>query len=290
MVPIKNIGLQGRGPALPVGAVLQMIGTAPALDILMALAERPAPTRQLADGIESLSARSVYRSLAMLEAHLLVERAVDPDRRTGAANQLTEAGRLLLRNIPAQAPLRPLGELWELGLVERLSRGPRPLLELVDGVEGLSYHQVRNRMVRFREIGLLADAPSSGKERCFDLTDTARSRMGVIAGVGRWRRRCAIDGSTPGLEAEEMATVLRTLLPLTVHANHPLDLSVTESDGAVPVTERSRQRATGSAAATIDAWFAVLLDGNRGRVQVGGDLGLVDTCLTQLHEALPERQ
>jgi hypothetical protein len=42
----------------------------------------------------------------------------------------------------------------------------------------------------------------------------------------------------------------------------------------------------GLAAATINTWFGVLLDGNRGRVKVRGDLKLVDACLTQLYDVL----
>jgi hypothetical protein len=220
----------------------------------------------------------------MLEAHFLVERAADSDGRPGAASRLSEAGGLLLECIPARAPLRPLGELWELGLTERLSHGPGLLLELVDGVEGLSYHQVRHRLIRFREIGLLADSPHDGKEAHFELTDAVRSLMGVVAGIGRWRQRCALAGSTTGLETEEMATVLRTLLPLTMLPEHPVDLFVTEPGSAAAVTAGPERKAAGSAAATIDTWYAVLLDGNRGRVRVGGDLNLVDGCLTRLHE------
>ncbi|HEY6145612.1 MAG TPA: hypothetical protein VIV13_05015 [Solirubrobacterales bacterium] len=258
------------------------------MEILAALGRRSAPTKQLAADIEGFSARSVYRSLAMLEAHLLVEREAGPYGRPGAANRLTEAGRLLLECCPAQAPLRPLGELWELGIVERLSDRPRPLLELVDRVEGLSYHQVRHRLIRFCETSLLADAPPEGRERHFRLTDTARRLIGVVAAVGRWRRLCSVDGSTPGLDVEEMAAVLRTLLPLTVLPERPVDFVVTEPDHAVKVTAGGDREPAGSAVAAIDTWFAVLLDGNRGRVRVGGDLNLVDGCLTQLHEVVRE--
>lgn len=105
-----------------------------------------------------------------------------------------------------------------------------------------------------------------------------------------------------------MATVLRAVLPLTLlpaHAGMSIDLivSVAEeqghrpaatvtgtvgADGAVRFEPRPEREADGSAAATINTWFAALLDGHRGRIRVRGDLGLVDSCVTQLHEVLWE--
>lgn len=265
-----------------------MIGTAPARDVLAALGEGQLPAGDLALRTDGFSGRSVYRSLAMLEAHLLVERVAGADGRAGADNRLTETGRLLLGCCPAQAPLRPLGEMWGLGLIRQLSRGPRSLLELVEEVEGLSYHQLRYRTARYREAGLLADSARDGRVRQFRLTDAARRHTGTIAAIGRWRQRCSAGGSTTGLDAEEMATVLRTVLPLIVTPVRPVDLFVTGPDGAARVGVLPKGEATGSATATVDTWFAVLLDGDRDQVQVDGDPGLVAACLTRLHEVLRE--
>jgi hypothetical protein len=54
----------------------------------------------------------------------------------------------------------------------------------------------------------------------------------------------------------------------------------------VRCSRERRASADGSAAATINTWFGVLLDGNRGRVKVAGNLQLVDACLTQLYDVL----
>jgi len=268
--------------------VLELVGTAPALDVLATLEQGPLPTKSLARRIEGRSTRGVYRSLALVEAHLLVERAAGPDGRAGAANRLTETGRLLLRCCRAGVPLRGLGEMWGLGLIQQLSHGPRSLRELLQEVEDLSYHQLRYRTLRYRNAGLLADLARDGRERELQLTDAARRHTGVIAAIGRWRQRCSADGSAAGLSAAEMATVLRTVLPLALPPERRVDLYVTGPDGAARVAGPSGRETAGSAAATVESWFAVLLDGDRDQVRVDGDLGLINDCLTQLHEVLRE--
>lgn len=215
-----------------------------------------------------------------------MERAAGPDGRAGAVNRLTETGRLLLRCCPAGAPLRALGEMWGLGLVRQLSREPRSLVELLGGIEGLSYHQLRYRTLRYREAGLLTDSARDGREVELHLTDAARRQTGAIAAVGRWRQRRSAEGSTTGLSAEEMATVLRAALPLAPQRERRVDLFVTGPDGEARVAGQPGQETAGSARAPVETWFAVLLDGDRGEVRSDGDRGLVDACLTRLHDVL----
>lgn len=104
-----------------------------------------------------------------------------------------------------------------------------------------------------------------------------------------------------------MATVLRSALPLVrlpKHVGAKIDFVVTGAedrygrrdevglrcvvaeDGALQVSEEMEAEPDGSAAATLNTWFAALLDGNRGRVRVRGEPTLVDGCLTQLYDLL----
>ena len=103
-----------------------------------------------------------------------------------------------------------------------------------------------------------------------------------------------------------MATALRTALPLATlpaHAGKSILLIVAGAeeygqremlpvagqvgpDGAVSIARNPEREADGSATATLNTWFAALLDGNRGRIRVRGDQSLVDACLTRLHNAL----
>src|SRR4029079_5911798 len=135
----------------------------------------------------------------------------------------------------------------------------------------------------------------SGKGRRYELTRYGRRRMALIAGVGRWRRHLLADRAT-GLTIAEMATVVRAAMPLPVlpeHIGESIDLNVTEavdagghmdmqtlrgtvgSDGTLRYTADSEGLADGVAAATVNIWFAALLDGSRGGMRVRKDPDLV---------------
>jgi hypothetical protein len=134
--------------------------------------------------------------------------------------------------------------------------------------------------------------------------------MALIAGLGRWRRYTVPDGST-GLTPAEMATVLRAIMPLTLlpgHAGRGIGLAVTvptgsnghretstlqglvDADGVMRFNETTDEPVEASASGTVTTWLAALLNGNRGRIQVRGDLALVDDFLTQLYEVLWGRE
>lgn len=289
----------------------------------MALGQRAMKTKQLTARVEEFSPRSIYRCIDKLKAARLIERVEEPGSPPRSALRLTEpAGRNLFRLLrllttESQASrdglswnsLSLLGEMWELGHVEDLSGHPCSLLELLDAVDGLSYHQVRRRTCQFSEEGLLETCCPNGNRnvRGYALTPKARRCMVAVAGIGRWRHRYFVADGTPGLCVEELATVLRSMLPLVSlphHAGTRLDLHVTGPEdkygnretgtvqasvgpeGVVRPLEEADGDPEGSATATINTWFAALLDGSRGRIRVRGDLDLVDSYLTGLHDAL----
>lgn len=241
----------------------------------------------------------------------MVDRHEEPGTPSKVLLRLTEpAGRNLfrLRRAFGASPgeeLCLLAELWEPGFVEELSRGPKSLMDLLEKPHHLTYHQVKRRTGMSVESGLLCTSSHKGHGNRYELAARGRRHMGLVAGIGRWRQRHLVPGEVPGLEVEEMATVLRAMLPLAqlpAHSGMRIDLIVTGAEeyghrpavtiagrvgaeGAVRFDPRPEREADGSASATINIWFAALLDGHRGRIRVRGDLGLVDSCVTQLHEA-----
>ena len=296
--------------------VLHLVGSGPGGPILMELGHRPLRTKQLTERVRDFSPRSIYRCVGKMEAYGLIDRYEEPGVPSTVLLRLTEGlGRPLFRLLrlfgsPSWDELCLLGELWEAGFVEELGHEPRSLMELMEGPHHLTYHQVRRRVCLSTEKGLLEALPHNGNGKTYDLTEKGRRYMSLVAGIGRWRHRYAVADGTPGLTIEEMATMLRAALPLTVspeHAGMRIDLIVAggedryghrdtatvhgqvDPEGVVRPFRDAEQPPDGSAAGTINTWFAALLDDHRGRVRVRGDLPLVDACLTQLYGALWEK-
>jgi DNA-binding HxlR family transcriptional regulator len=326
---IVDLETQNRAGSLArersVGEVLRLVGSESAGSILAILGQRPLRTKQLTERVRDYSARSVYRCVGRLEEFGLVEHWPDPDAPSQVLLRLTKpAGRnlfRLLRRFTSESTaglasresglsweaLCQLGELWEFAT--ELGLGSRSLVNLLDGTEGMTYHQVRRRACQLVEAGLLDTTAhnGSGNGRHYELTDRSRRRMVMIASLGRWRHRYLLADGTPGLEVEEMATVLRTTMPLVTlpeHSGKSIDFVLTgaddkygdrdtagvrgafEQDGTLKVSGKVDEEADGSATATLNTWFAALLDDNRGRIRVRGDLTLVDACLTRLYNEL----
>jgi DNA-binding HxlR family transcriptional regulator len=312
-----------------VAGILRLIGTGSGGEVLMALGPRPLRTGQLARRLHHVSERSVYRYAAKLTERELVKRFEKAGVPSTVILSLTDpAGRNLYRllgtfaatamahlpspdnTIQSWGSLDLFSQLWVSGFVERLSHEPQTLTQLAGGPHGLTFHQVTRRMRMFTEVGLLVARPPSGHGRRYELTEHGRRRMALIASLGRWRHRYVLTGEPTGLTGTEMATLLRSALPLILlpdFAGMSFDLGVSSpsdrygqrtaemlqgvvgKDGAIRCDLAHETTVNGSAAGTMNTWLAALLDGNRGRMRTGGNLPLIDACLNQLHDVLWEK-
>jgi DNA-binding HxlR family transcriptional regulator len=306
--------------------ILKLIGSGAGGEVLMALGPRPLRTEKLARRLPHVSERSVYRYAGELTKCQIVNRHEEPGVPSTVVLSLTDAGRQLYRLLrrfaatsgarlpgpgsPVQSwsSLSLLGQLWETGFAETLSREPQTLTQLAGRPHDLTFHQVTRRMRLFSDSGLVRADPPTGHGRRYELTEHGRRRMALIAGIGRWRQRHVITDEPTGLTGPEMATVIRAAVPLillpefsgqaiNLGVANPVDdyghrtteslQGVVGSSGKVRCNQAPRP-ANASAVGTINTWLAVLLDGNRGRMRTGGNLRLVDACLTGLHERLWE--
>ena len=311
-----------------VAGILQLVGSGSGGEVLMALGPRPLRTEQLARRLLHVSERSVYRYSAELTKRELIERYEEAGVPSTVILSLTDpSGRHLYRLLrrfaatsgallptPGSAvqswgPLNLLSQLWGLGFVEKLSHEPQTLTQLAGGPHGLTFHQVTRRMRLFSDVGLLVARPPSGHGRKYELTEHGRRRMALIVALGRWRHRYVLTGEATGLTGTEMASILRSALPLIVVPEFagmsfkfgvasPMDKygqRTTEAlqgsigrDGAIRCDQALEVTVDGSAVGTMNTWLSALLDGNRGRMRSGGNLPLLDACLTQLNEVLWE--
>jgi DNA-binding HxlR family transcriptional regulator len=305
--------------------VLRLLSAGATGAILMALGEGPLRTKGLTQRVPGYAPRTIYRYAGKLAELEVVEREEEPGVPSKVVHTLTDpCGSELyqlvnrfadasLTRLPdgridahAWASLGLLADLWESGMIEELSCDPRSPTELARGHQELSYHQVNRRAGLFTTAGLLCEEPGPGRRRCYALTEKTRRKMGLIAGIGRWRHHHVVAEDEEGMTLPEMATVLRTALPLVKvpeHAGKCLRLNVlsadearggegevisaeVEEDGTLHSCVEPAQEVTGWGRGKIETWIPTILDGNSKRVLLGGDERLVGDCLAKLHETL----
>ncbi|HEX6781139.1 MAG TPA: winged helix-turn-helix transcriptional regulator [Solirubrobacterales bacterium] len=318
-------GYASRGPIVrentgaeePLGEMLRLLSTGASGAILLALDEGAMQTKVLTQRIRGYTARTVYRYLPRLAQAGAVERDDRPGGPARVVHTLSQRGgnelcdlinrfaTASMTHLPggqieprAWAALGLLADFWEAGVVDELSQGPRSLAELARRLEALSYHQLNRRASRLEAFGFFGES-GRVERRGYVLTDKARRTMGLIAGLGRWRRR-HLAGE--GLSVAEMTTVLRVSLPLARLPHRPgKTMRVTVKggagdsprelwaevggDGAVAVAEAGVSACDCWAEGSVDNWMAALIDG-KPPARSGGDAEMVSDCLTSLYEKL----
>jgi len=290
----------------------------------MALGDGPLRTMELTERVAGHSPRTVYRYATRLTEFGLIDR----DEEEGVPSKVVHSlsvpqGRELYELVAAYADvamerlpggeiggaewgaLTLVAELWELGVIDGLNLGPMSLTELARGGHGLSFHQVSRRAGMFAGGGFIREVPGGGRYRRYALTERTRRSMGLIAGIGRWRRRHVVPRGSAGLSAGETAGLMRTALPLIVlpaHAGKSFELRIAPvnergtseepvwggvaADGSVVNRPAASEAADVAAQGTVVAWVDSVLDGPHNGLEVRGDAALIADCLRHLHASL----
>lgn len=191
-------------------------------------------------------------------------------------------------------------------MVDELACNPRSPTELAQGRHGFSYHQVNRRAGLFKVSGFLTEWAGPGRRRCYALTEKTRQAMGLITGIARWRHHHVVAEDEEGMTGEEMATALKTSIPLVrlpEHSGKCLKVEVlrgdkpsadedeaiwaeVEEDGTVHSCADPSSSVDAWGRGRIAAWIPAILEGDSQRVLVGGEEGLVGDCLACLHQVL----
>lgn len=302
--------------------MLRLLGAGASGAILMALGDGPLRTMELTTRVAGYSPRTVYRYATRLTEFGLIDRDEEEGVPSKVIHTLSPQGRELHEVVAAYAnvamsrlpsgeiggaewgSLALVAELWESGMIEQLNGGPRSLTELARGEHGLSFHQVSRRASLFGRGGFIREVPGSDRHRRYALTERTRRAMGLIAGIGRWRRRHAEPKGSPGLSAGEAAGLVRTALPLIVlpdHAGKNFELRIAAvnggeapqpvwggvaADGRVASRPAVLESVDGSAHGSVIAWVDSVLDGPHNGLEVKGDAALIADCLRHLHLTL----
>lgn len=312
-------------PGASIADVLRLLGAGATGAILMVLGEGPLRTKELTERVPGYAPRTIYRYAGKLAELDVVERDEEPGVPSKVVHTLTDScGRELyelvdrfaaasMTRLPdgrvdahSWASLGLLGDLWEAGMVEELACEAKTPTELARGPHGLSYHQINRRAGLFKTAGFIREWESAARRRYYALSEKTRRAMGLIAGIGRWRHHHVVAEDEEGMTREEMATVLKTSLPLVrtpQHVGKCLQVQVlgederagaegesvwadVEEDGTLHSCASPTQEITAWGRGKIKAWIPTLLDGRSQHVLVGGDEQLVGDCFGALHEVL----
>lgn len=305
--------------------VLRLLSAGATGEILMALGEGPLRTKNLTERVPGYAPRTIYRYAGKLAELEVVEREEEPGVPSKVVHTLTDPcgsdlfevvsryADVAMTRLPdgridahSWASLGLLADLWESGMVEELACDPKSPTELSQGSHGLSYHQVNRRAGLFKVSGFLTEWGGPGRRRCYALTEKSRRAMGLIAGIARWRHHHVVAEDEEGMTCEEMATALKTSLPLVQlrgHAGKCLKVEVVREDepagaegeavwaeveenGSVHSCATPSPNLDGWGRGKIKAWIPAILDGNAKQVLVGGEEKLIGDCLSRLQEAL----
>lgn len=307
-----------------ISEILRLLSGGATGAILMALGEGPLRTKELTERVPGYTPRTIYRYSGKLAELEIVEREVEEGPPTKVVHTLTDPcgtelhdlveryANAALERLPDGtidvldwATLSLLADMWESGMVDALSCDPLSPTELAQGPHGLSYHQVNRRAGLFESAGLLCEVPGPGRARQLALTEKTRRAMALVTGIGRWRHHHVIAEDEEGMTADEMATVLRTALPLVEArecdggANVRLDVhhSEGELEEDCTVWVELQEELIHTCAAPLDSvdewasgqvkdWIPALLDGDPAQLEVGGKEAVAGACVRHLHESL----
>jgi DNA-binding HxlR family transcriptional regulator len=323
--PIKSESIKLSGKETSVPDMLKLLGNGANGPILMALGPRALRTKRLTEKVPTYAPRTIYRHARQLSNLGLVDREEVAGVPSTVIHSLSPAGRDLYRLVASYAKASLswvtgpgsgdgiwtvcglLGEMWTHDWIEELSHGGRSATELSETTVAMTFHQVSRRTHQLLSWSLLYESTVRGQRKRYQLSDQSRHAMALMAGLGRWRQQHVEGGEDGGnLTVGEMTTVLRASLPLLQLPEHHggsiklgiagttgLDgqrgsavLNVHASAGGSLRCVKEKALEDAWAMGTVDTWFAVLIDGDRGRMRVGGNLDLVDDCLKKLYELL----
>jgi DNA-binding HxlR family transcriptional regulator len=303
--------------------ILRLLSAGATGAILMALGEGPLRTKRLAEHVPSYAPRTIYRCAGRLVGLAVIEREEQPGVPSKVMQALsdpcgTDLFGLITRFADASftrlpdgridaydwASLGLLADLWEAGMVEELVHEGHSPTEMSKGSHGLSYHQINRRTGLFLTAGMLSEGQRSAPSHSYGLTEKTRRRMGLVAGIARWRHQHVVAGGEEAMTSIEMATLLRAALPLAKipeHAGKCMRLNVLGeddvpgADGQIVWAEvaldgtihsRAEQPAEphGWARGRVNDWIPVALGGETGAVLFGGEL-LIGDALPSIYRS-----
>ncbi len=198
---------------------------------------------------------------------------------------------------PDARALDLVGDKWTLLIVRDLVSGPRRFVELQRVLPGISTEQLRSRLNRMVNDGLLTrqryrEVPPRVD---YELTERARDLMPVVGALARWGSRWAWSAPNAD-EAIDIGAFLRTAPGLTmpvglhglieaavVRGDEVKHYALTIDDGQLEIAERAAPEADARISGPERAWIEALgPDASYTELEIFGDSALAETLLAAL--------
>ncbi len=198
---------------------------------------------------------------------------------------------------PDARALDRVGDKWTLLIIRDLADGPRRFVDLQRTLPGISTEQLRSRLNRMVEDGLLTRARyrEVPPRVDYELTEPARELLPAIAAIARWGYRHAWTDATAGEHIDIGAILRATVGGLRCEEAGTVDCVILSEPGgeqrwriALGGTNARlvRDETTEADAAIIgneQAWRAALGPGGElTALQLAGDITLARATLQQV--------
>jgi DNA-binding HxlR family transcriptional regulator len=295
--------------------------------VLAVLEEEPKSLIELRRAVGSPPQTTFRNHLRALTQIGVLERRRQPEFPGTVDYELTAAGRdlisvaLALRvwladapdgpmqpgSVAAKSAIKALIDGWSSRIIRAVAAKPLSLTELSKVVPSLNYPSLERRLGAMRTAGQVAYAPRGGRSRPYVATAWLQHAMAPLAAAASWERRHVRHGVEPlasaDIEAMFLLVVPTLRLPSDLTGGCRLAVELKGSgareiagvhafvsEGTIQACAPGlRGASTAWAAGSASGWFEALLDGQRDRLELGGDTNLAVTLVDELHATLGTR-
>jgi DNA-binding HxlR family transcriptional regulator len=202
----------------------------------------------------------------------------------------------------AKSSIKALVEAWSATIIRALAAGPLTLTELSRLISILNYPSIERRLSAMRLAGLIEGVSTQQKGTPYEVTLWLRQAIGPLLAAIRWERRyLGADGAPLGRIDVEAAFLL-TVPPITLGEDQtglcrfsvdlqngsaeasPTGILASVKEGRViSCVSRLEGDANAWSSGPPSAWLQAVIDGEVGRLEIGGDRPLAVALLDQVH-------
>jgi DNA-binding HxlR family transcriptional regulator len=213
-------------------------------------------------------------------------------------------GQVQLGSSAAKSTVKALVEGWATSMVRALAARPFSLTELNGLISGLSYPSLERRLGALRLAGLIERTPGRGRGTPYAVTAWLRRSIAPLGAAARWERANAAATTAPirRLDAEAAFLLAIPLLRLPASCSGVCRLAVEFGAGGsermagvlveardgqiVSCVARVQGHADAWAAGSAQDWLRAVIDGDRDRLELGGNCQLARAMLDGLNTEL----